>query len=282
MKQVLFVVATAWELKVIKQEIKKHSFHNMKVYFLLSWIWDYSTILELYKDINNKNYDFIVNIWVCGYSGQAQGIAPTENNVGANLCVHPVIQISRIKNIANNKELIVPVFFKFEKLESIACSEKVIYSSEEIGNEKFVDMESYGVEFVCEKMDIPRIILKVPVDKIWEETKNFDFEKAKRLLAENIDYKKLWENIWEYLEKNDKKRNEYLKSSSYGANIHSLQALEKYNNYYKMTFAEKLIFEKLYNKYSVLIEDEWGEKFDIFFEKNKKLNKKDFFEVLER
>gem|GEM_PF-6225654 len=45
--------------------------------------------------------------------------------------------------MANNKELIVPIFFEFSKIKSIASSEKIIYDKKEIFEEDFVDMESY-------------------------------------------------------------------------------------------------------------------------------------------
>jgi hypothetical protein len=58
---------------------------------------------------------------VCGYVG-----------VDPSVCPEKVIQISAIKNISNNKELISPVFFEFKKIKSIACSEKIIYKSERL------------------------------------------------------------------------------------------------------------------------------------------------------
>ncbi len=250
MKHVLCAVATVWELKIIKEEIKKISPHNMRVSFLLLWIWNYKTILHLQEQLINKKYDFIINLGVCGYSEK----------------YNKLIQISRIKNISNNKELIVPTFFRFSSLESIACSEVPVYSKNILNWENFVDMESYWLEIVCEKYSIPRIILKIPVDKIWEETKNFDFEKAKKFLSENIDYTKLIKNISKYLDQNN--------------NV-GVPLLEKYHQYYKMTFSEKLIFQKLYYKYSVLIEDNWWKKFDIFIEENKNFNKKWLFQLLE-
>ena len=47
-------------------------------------------------------------------------------------------------------------------------------------------MESWGIEYVCDKFRIPRVIVKVPVDKIGEEA--FDRGKAEKLLRENLDY----------------------------------------------------------------------------------------------
>jgi hypothetical protein len=52
-------------------------------------------------------------------------------------------QVARILNIVSNKELILPIHFKFLKLESISCSDKIIYEEKELNNEKYVDMESY-------------------------------------------------------------------------------------------------------------------------------------------
>jgi nucleoside phosphorylase len=62
-------------------------------------------------------------------------------------------------------------------LVSIAASEKPVFDEKDLIQfssnmknknigEKFVDMESYGFEMVCDSFSLPRIILKVPVDKI--------------------------------------------------------------------------------------------------------------------
>ena len=132
-------------------------------------------------------------------------------------------------------------------------------------------MESYWFELVCNSFNIPRIILKVPVDKIWEETKNFDFNKAKRLLAENIDYKKLIEKIENlfncqqggfsplYTEKQEKIKQKIL-------------------NNYKWTFSEKIIIEKEVNRFIVL--ELWN--LEEFFEENKELGKKEFLNKLKK
>jgi len=67
------------------------------------------------------------------------------------------------------------------------------------GEEVYVDMESYGIELVAQQFQYPRLILKVPVDRVGEETKHFDREEALRLLAEGVDYRKLMEGVLEYL-----------------------------------------------------------------------------------
>ena len=64
-----------------------------------------------------------------------------------------------------------------------------------IKENSFVDMESRGIELVCDKFRIPRLFLKVPFDKIWIETKNFDKEKALEMLANHIDYERLIKSL---------------------------------------------------------------------------------------
>jgi len=244
MKKILFISALSAELKIVKEEIKKLNSKNFEFGFLESWIGNYNTILNFTRFLEkNNNFDFVINIWVCGY-----------NNI-----YKKVIQVWRIKNLSNNKEKIIPNFIDFWKIESIACSEYIVYNTKEIWEENFVDMESYGIELVAEKYNIARIILKVPVDKIWEETKNFDYKKAKKYLRENIDYRKLINEILEFLEKNN---NEEIWK----------EIKEKILKNYKWTFSEKIILEKELNKFIVL--KLWN--LEEFFEENKSLNKKDF------
>ena len=280
MKNILITSALSSELKEIKKEIKSLNLKDFSLSYLVSGMGNYNMIYSLTKFLqDNKNIDFVLNIWVCGYSGQTQRSAPTENvNIGhpqgvplqkngrGEPCVHSVIQIWRIKNIVNNKELIVPNFIEFSSIESIACSEKIIYDGEEIWEENFVDMESFWFEFVLEKFNLPRLILKTPVDKIWEETKNFDFDKAKAYLRENIDYKKLFEKIWEFL-------SPYPNLSPKGRKGY----LEKYFQILNLTESQKTIFEKLYNKYEVLVWDDFESYLKNFFKnfKEKKLQKND-------
>jgi hypothetical protein len=56
-------------------------------------------------------------------------------------------------------------------------------------------MESWGIEICCNKYSIPHIFIKVPYDKIGQETKEFKKDEACKYLAENIDYKNLIETI---------------------------------------------------------------------------------------
>ncbi|MBQ9554377.1 hypothetical protein IJU97_05570 [bacterium] len=49
-------------------------------------------------------------------------------------------------------------------------------------------MEARAIEYCADKFRIPRLIIKIPYDRIGEETKNFDKQEACRKLAENLDY----------------------------------------------------------------------------------------------
>ena len=292
--RILFVSALSAELKIVKQEIKKLNIsNNLEISFFESWIWNYKTIMNLSLYLAEQKYNFIVNIWVCWWNfdnktGQPQGIAPTELCRGAP-CGYPdkVIQISAIKNISNNKELISPIFFEFSKIKSIFCSEKIIScpTSLPLGQGElswkdkrecpgvetewglvFVDMESYWFEMIWNKFQYPRIILKVPIDKIWEETKNFDFEKAKKCLRENINYSELLEKIDKYLDKNNNK------DFSEEENILKNKIINNFN----FSFSENIIIDKLLNKFIVL--ELWN--LEEFFEENRELNKKEFLNKL--
>jgi len=278
MKKILFVSALSAELKIVKQEVKNLqgelswkdkrgspggniSKTNLEISFFECGMGNYKTILNLTRFLEKNKFDFIVNIWVCGYSFSP----PTKGELEGG-----VIQIWRIKNLANEKELIVPYFFEFSKIGSIISSEKIIYDISKIWEENFVDMESYWFELVCNSFNIPRIILKVPVDKIWEETKNFDYKKAKKFLKENINYKKLIEKIEKFLNKTS--------SQPSPLEEKELMIKQKILNNYKWTFSEKIIIEKEVNRFIVL--ELWN--LEEFFEENKELGKKEFLNKLKK
>ncbi|MDD3793815.1 MAG: hypothetical protein PHI37_03320 [Candidatus Gracilibacteria bacterium] len=244
MKKILIVCALSAELNNIKEIVKNLGLRDIKLSFFTTGMGNYNTILNLTRFLENNSFDFIINIGVCGYK--------TEKI--------DAFQVARIYNLANNKELIVPNLIDFLSLQSIACSDKIIFDSLLIGDENFVDMESYAFELVCDSFKIPRIILKIPVDKIGDETKNFDFEKAKKYLNENIDYKLLFEKISIYLENSEDKID-----------------FEMYFKDFNFTFSEKEIFKKLYFRYKSLV----GNDFDEYFLENSSLEKKVFLKNLE-
>lgn len=243
-KKILVICALEAEIKIAKEWIKQNRPENIQVCFFVTWTGCVETTLKLTEKLANENYDFILNYWVCGYKEEYK----------------EVIQIARSIYIPSRKEIIVPYIFDIAPLRSISCSETPVYDAKKIWEENFVDMESYAVEKVCDHFQIPRLILKVPVDKIGEETRNFEREKAKNLLDKHLDFQKIFEKISEYLSK-----------------IPEKFCLEKYENHFSFTVSEKIIFEKYYSKYTTLAHKD----FEDFFEENKKLWKKDFLKKLE-
>lgn len=247
MKKVLFISALPTELKSIKEKVKSIYIKDLKIDFLISWVWSYNSIYNI-KDYLDKNPkpDFIVNIWVCWINKEfyLESLA--------------FFQVYRIKNSSNNREELVPIFIDYWSLESILCSEEVITSTKSIWKEKFVDMESYGISLVCSKESIPYILLKVPFDFVSLESKKVDISKLKDSLN-NIDYKDL---LW--------KINSYISEKS--ENLHT--NIDFYSDFFKLTFSETEILKKILNKFIAYKLD-----FRDFFEKNKNLNKKDFLKL---
>jgi len=119
-----------------------------------------------------------------------------------------------------------------------------------------LDMESFGFEFVSEKFNLPRIILKVPVDTTAEELDKFDFKRALEKLENNIDYEKLIVEVKDFLDKN-KKTDEF----------------EKYCKVLPFSVSQKENFKFLVRKYQFVIGG-----FDKFFydfvKQNKELSPK--------
>ncbi|MCF7835278.1 hypothetical protein K9M48_04540 [Candidatus Gracilibacteria bacterium] len=185
--KILLCYATAGEGKIIKNKIKNLNLKiNLDITYLCTGMGMYETIFNLTKTLNNQDFDIVLNIGVCGYLNEKKDW----------------IQVARTVNLSTGKELIVPIFIEFGNLESIGCSDIVIRNwGSGIGNLEnklqitnkqipaYIDMESWAIEYVCDKFRIPRVILKVPVDKIGEEL--FDREKGSKLLTENLDYEKI-------------------------------------------------------------------------------------------
>lgn len=256
MKTILIVTALSQEGKTVKSELKKYNKKHIKLLFLSTGMGNYKMILELTKFLQEHTHiDFLVNVWVCG-----------KKTSQSSLTSLPVAQkeeflnIARIVNIHTKKELIVPQLLGYDRLQSIASSEQVVYDPSILEEEKFVDMESYGFELVAESFRIPRAILKVPVDEVWEETKNFDYNIALQKLATYIDYEDLLERIEIYFEKNKKINPDF----------------EKYFENWKLTFSEKEQMKKLYFSYETLTKQQ----FETYFLAHKHEQKKVFFEQL--
>ena len=219
---ILILSATAFELNSVKEKIKNEIKNKIKseknfifnFSFFCTWIWNFEVILNLTKYLENleedKKPDFVINLWICWYQN-----LEWENEKFKNL-----VQVWRIFWTAKEKEFLIPQFINFWEISSIYSSEKIILNPEKIckkninQNINFVEMESFWIEYILEKKWIPRIYLKFPFDKIWWEktweNKTINFKEKlpeiKKILQENIDYKKLFQKIEKFLEKNSKKK----------------------------------------------------------------------------
>ena len=245
MKKLLFVTALHSELKIAKNFWKKYkNNYILKADFLATWVGNLNMSLELTKQLSQVDYDFIINFWVCWY-------AHTKDSC---------IQIVRSVYGPTWKEILTPLFFEYAPLKSIFCSEIPIFKSIDLQKESFVDMESYSFEKVCESFRTARIILKVPIDKVWEETKNFDISRALSFLESELDFVKLTNQIQTYLDS----LNQWANNT-------------KYYDYFVFTVSERVIFEKYADAYRSVVGN-----FDTFFQKYKSIPKKDFLRKLHK
>ena len=102
------------------------------------------------------------------------------------------------------KENIIPIPIKIAPLQTIISSETIVTQQTEIQNQTwtyFIDMESYGIEYVAQQFHFPRLYIKVPIDQIWEETISFNKENALKRLKNQINYQDVIERLIDYLEK---------------------------------------------------------------------------------
>ena len=197
--KILVVAAMPSELKVIKEWIKSANVReNLNIGFLCCGIWNYETIstLEHYLT-NNSEPIFIWNIWICGYWN--------PNNEKKS----DPIQISNVINIHTEKEMIIPPFVQIAPFKTCFSSENVVLEKPvfkkeiwTINNEMYFDMESWWIEFIASKYKLPRLILKIPFDFIWDET--VWLEKMKQVeyiwnLLKNLAYHDYLQKILEWI-----------------------------------------------------------------------------------
>jgi len=208
-------------------------------------MWIQESILRLWNKLSQTSYDFILNYGVCWYTRVQD----------------PCIQVVRSLDAYSGKELLPPVFFTYAPLSTILCSEIPIDSPANMQGLEYVDMESYAVEKLAEFYKIPRLIIKVPADKVWEETKNFDKKRALEILSQNIDFWDLISKICAYLE-----------------TLAVKQDTKLYHDFFSFTQTEWLIFEKYFHAYNSLAQEDLSE----FFHTHKHLTKKVFLKQLER
>ncbi|MDD3262433.1 MAG: hypothetical protein PHR61_01180 [Candidatus Absconditabacteria bacterium] len=180
--KILICAATGGEMKIIKNNIKNLNIIGLSVSFLTTGIGNYETMFSLTNYIlTNKEEkpDLILNIGVCGYIGKRINL----------------VQVARIINSSTRKESIVPMVKIIAPVSTCFCSEIPVYEKKLDEENHIVDMESWAIDYVAQKFQIPRILIKVPVDQVGDETKNFDREKALEILEENIERKKVMKMI---------------------------------------------------------------------------------------
>ncbi len=244
--KVLFSIALPFELKIIKQKIKLISNFKLDISFFMTWVSNYNVIYNLENFIQTKfKPDFIINIWVCWKKDKKVS--------------NDFFQVYRIKNKANLREALVPIYFKYSRLNSILSSETIITSWKNMQWENYVDMESYWIDFICNKEKIPCIILKKPFDIVWKKSKDVNINDLNNIFDE-IDFKKLLNRVKKWLKENKKEKIN----------------LDFYKKYFRFTFTEYEIFKKMYNKFQAYKID-----FERFYKRNKSLNKKEFLNKMQ-
>lgn len=152
--KILVCCATPGELKTVKTQIKSLNLkQKLDIHYLCTGMGNYETIYTLTQFLTEHKASnfFLLNIGICGYWNQGEK-------------AEKLIQIARIKNLQTGKELLPPLPFLFEKVSSIFCSEKILL--EPVETSGFVDMESRAIELIADKFKLPRLLLKVPYDRI--------------------------------------------------------------------------------------------------------------------
>lgn len=217
---ILFCIALPNELKIIKQEIKNLELKWVKIDFLPTGVWVLNTIYSVKNYIQEKNKpDFIINIWVCW----------KINNDFSDF-----FQVYRIKNLSNNKEALCPLYIENSILKSIVCSDKIVTDINELWEEKIVDMESFWVDFICDKEKIPYIIIKKPFDLISKDSLKVDIKDLENSLKW-FDWEKLIQQILVFQRQNEENKE-----------IQNITKLIKEKH--KLTFSEVEFLKKYINK----------------------------------
>ncbi len=128
-------------------------------------------------------------------------------------------------DICSLKEELIPIIRTKYNLATIGTSSVPVNSSKIIDDILYYDMETYAIENIVSRYDIPRIYLKVPWDIIWDK---LDLPSLLRWIEDikNIDLDNLEDIMLQYK----------------GNNLH--EDLFEYKEKYKLTFSEFEIFKK--------------------------------------
>jgi nucleoside phosphorylase len=202
--KILVCCATSGELKAVKEEIKKLNLKtSLPITYLCTGIGNHETIFQLTKFLLEHSAEqfFIVNIGVCGYFYPERHTSnPPCPPLGKG-----VIQAATVEHLTIKKETIIPIFVQVAPLGKLVSSDRIVDTPELLPSILsddpilYIDMESRGIELVAQHFLFPRLLLKVPVDRIGEETKQFDREKALELMKSQIDYAFLIQQLLKFL-----------------------------------------------------------------------------------
>lgn len=219
MKNLLIISALSIESKEAKKICENIKINNLKINFLTTWVGNLNVVYSIKDYLQKKQKpDFILNIWTCW--------AKSWENMTS-------FQVCRVKNLSNNKEALPPIYLKLLRIDEIICSDKVITNKNDLLDFEYVDMESFWIDFICSKENIPFLMLKKPFDVVWNDSKNLNLQDLQKSLLE-FDFENIFLQIKDYLDKNSP--------------IFSDLELEKFKKKYLLTFSEFEIFKKFLNK----------------------------------
>lgn len=183
--KILVCCATRWELNVVKEEIKHlHLKQRLEIEYFCLWIGNFASMFHLTKKLlEERDTPFLVlNIWVCGHRWATE----------------PCVQIAKLRYFLHSKEQIVPIICQLFPFVSCVSCDDIAFQQNYEWEPVIFDMESYGIEYVCQELQVPRVYVKVPVDSSWEETQHFDQKKALETLRICVDWEKLLHNLLLY------------------------------------------------------------------------------------
>jgi len=184
---ILYVFALPGEQQILQNVLRHSKPESSQVQFLCVWKWPDAMMVRLTRFLSTLEVlpDVIVNIWVCGY-------------ISTQLEV-PVwcIQIQTIRQLYTNKEIVVPYRASFAKTGHCITSPHVVFDAELLSSYTMwdfscIDMEAYACAYIAQQFAIPYCILKVPVDRIWQETHDFDIKQSLDMLAHWANRSDLW------------------------------------------------------------------------------------------
>jgi len=178
---ILFVCSLPPEKKALQNIFS--SIPKQKYDILLTGVWVYQTIYSITKYLSTHTPEIIINVGICW----------RQEHISTDW-----VQIYRVKHLGNRKEALCPVYIDAFPLASIWCSDTIITSTADMQEETLVDMESFGVHFVCQREKIPFLMCKKPFDIVSPESKKIDITSITRAI-ESLPVENIFEKIEYFL-----------------------------------------------------------------------------------